>query len=90
MIVSMDLVRQIYHHTMHVKLNSDTYLSVESVDEGRPNNKVGYSEGYDKNNKGGHPRVNDALELVIGRFLHYIYEAAEGVLNEPKLNDVEL
>lgn len=87
MMVSIDLVLQIYKESQ-VKLS--TYLSVEIVDEGSPEDQVGYAQGNDKDYESSHSSVDDALILSIGSFFEARYKASERVLDESKLYDVEL
>ena len=84
--VSIDFVRQIYMcDDMHT-----TYLTVEFVDERRPEDQVGDGDGDDKDDEGGHAGVDDGLEVAVRRLLQRLHEGAEGVLDEAELDDVEL
>ena len=87
-IVSIDFVRHIYKKKHYRKRCS--YLTVEFVDEGGPEDEVGDGDGDDEDDEGGHAGVDDGLEVAVRRLLQRLHEGAEGVLDEAELHDVEL
>lgn len=71
-------------------MSDNTYLTIELVNEGGPEDQVGHSYGDDENDEGGHASVYDRLEFPIGRLLQGLHEGTEGVLDETELDYIEL
>jgi hypothetical protein len=92
MMVSIDLVRQIYISKgwLHALCQVITYLTIELVNEGGPKDQVGHSYGNYENDEGGHPSVYNGLEFPIGCLLQGLHEGTEGVLDETELDNIEL